>query len=117
MAEAVLFRIFWTFVAIFIDKNDIFFCLIFIVILICIANGAKLSFASALLVVPDFAETHPNTKFVPIFIGRNNNKHPVMLLFQLHFVSCCYRVADYPSPEFIALDPNFHFQICKTCGL
>ena len=48
--QAVFFRIFWFFFAVFVDKNDflIFFRLIFIFILICIAIGAKLSFASVL---------------------------------------------------------------------
>ena len=47
MVQAILFRIFWAFVAIFDDKNDFLnFRLIFIVNHICIANGAKFSFAS-----------------------------------------------------------------------
>ena len=52
MVLAIFFRIFWTFVAIFIDKKDFlnFFRLIFIVIHICIASDAKLSFVSGLIV-------------------------------------------------------------------
>ena len=49
MAQAILFWIFWAFVAIFIDKNDslVFFPFILIIAAhICIASGAKLSFAS-----------------------------------------------------------------------
>ena len=50
MVQAIFFRIFWAFFAIFSDKNDflIFFPFDFHTIHICIAGGAKLSFASVL---------------------------------------------------------------------
>ena len=48
MVQVYLFRIFWSFAGIFIYKNDFwnFFPFDFHNIHICIANGAKLSFAS-----------------------------------------------------------------------